>query len=298
MHSAAEEASQSPGGAIHAMLHGIFDYAGLFPPARLPMADAAAAFHRHLHGPEAWLLGRFIVPARHLETFQAHALPLVDDGEPWRLSVLIADWGQEREIVEAFGRRYAGQLQVESVECLLAEAPKASPGLPLIYAEVQPGDDLEINATLLKDQQFQGKLRCGGLMASAFPSSQAVVAFLSAFAKQHIALKATAGLHHMYPATRPAEQATDAARVPMHGFVNLCLAACLLYQDPEWKPLATQLLGDGDASHFELREQSIVWCQHEFSQAVLRDSRAALFHSIGSCSLDQPLAELQDAGWL
>jgi hypothetical protein len=45
---------------------GAVDYAGLFPPAQLPLADALAEYRRALAGADAWMLGRFIVPAVQL----------------------------------------------------------------------------------------------------------------------------------------------------------------------------------------------------------------------------------------
>ena len=46
-----------------AFLAGLIDYAGLFPPAALPLGPALAEYARHRAGPDAWMLGRFIVPA-------------------------------------------------------------------------------------------------------------------------------------------------------------------------------------------------------------------------------------------
>ena len=55
---------------------GAVDYAGLFPPAQLPLADALAEYRRALAGADAWMLGRFIVPAVQLSVplrVDAHA---------------------------------------------------------------------------------------------------------------------------------------------------------------------------------------------------------------------------------
>jgi hypothetical protein len=48
--------------AIYALLEGLVDYAGLFPPAGLSMADAVANYARYREGQYAWALGRFVVP--------------------------------------------------------------------------------------------------------------------------------------------------------------------------------------------------------------------------------------------
>ena len=38
----------------HALLTGILDYAGLFPPAQLPMPEAVRRYQRHRASGEGW----------------------------------------------------------------------------------------------------------------------------------------------------------------------------------------------------------------------------------------------------
>ena len=52
-----------------AFLNGLVDYAGLFPPAGLGMKEAVAEYARHRREPEAWMLGRFVVPAARFAEF-------------------------------------------------------------------------------------------------------------------------------------------------------------------------------------------------------------------------------------
>ena len=49
-----------------AALGGFIDYAGLFPPAGLRMAEAVGNYASYRTGPHAWALGRFVVPAGRL----------------------------------------------------------------------------------------------------------------------------------------------------------------------------------------------------------------------------------------
>ena len=80
--------------SLRALLHGLIDYAGLFPPARLDMQSAVANYARYLEGNRAWMLGRFVVPSSRLEEFERAAaalLPKVRDVEPWALALLGED---------------------------------------------------------------------------------------------------------------------------------------------------------------------------------------------------------------
>src|ERR671922_1208431 len=72
----------------HAFLEGLIDDAGLFPPASLPMADAAREHEAASRGPNRWMLNRFICPASRLSDL-AGVLPTLDIGRPWDLSVIL-----------------------------------------------------------------------------------------------------------------------------------------------------------------------------------------------------------------
>ena len=48
--------------SINALLFGLIDYAGLFPPAKLDMKAAAESYARHRRGKHTDSLARFICP--------------------------------------------------------------------------------------------------------------------------------------------------------------------------------------------------------------------------------------------
>ena len=62
----AEEALPAMTEALRTLLSGLIDYAGLFPPASLEMAEAARNYEAYRSGPHSWALGRFIVPSARL----------------------------------------------------------------------------------------------------------------------------------------------------------------------------------------------------------------------------------------
>ena len=57
-------------GAVGMLLRDLIDYAGLFPPASLAMAQTAANYDAYLRSEENWILGRFIVPVARLGEFE------------------------------------------------------------------------------------------------------------------------------------------------------------------------------------------------------------------------------------
>ena len=52
--------------SMTALMHGLIDYAGLFPPAGLAMGDAVRNYATYRRGAHAWMLSRFIVPVSRL----------------------------------------------------------------------------------------------------------------------------------------------------------------------------------------------------------------------------------------
>src|SRR5712672_2874744 len=80
--------------SVEALLTGLVDYAGLFPPAGEDMRRALERYASYLDRPDRSALGRFIVPISRLKELEESArdlMPLGDSSEPWRLSVLVAD---------------------------------------------------------------------------------------------------------------------------------------------------------------------------------------------------------------
>ncbi len=57
--------------SLRALLDAAVDYAGLFPPAALPMAVAIRNYERYQESELAWILGRFVVPAAKLRVPEA-----------------------------------------------------------------------------------------------------------------------------------------------------------------------------------------------------------------------------------
>src|SRR5512132_3163623 len=69
---AAEHAASGAAGGgreprtLRALLASLIDYAGLFPPASMALADATRVYDGYLASNEAWMLGRFVIPATRL----------------------------------------------------------------------------------------------------------------------------------------------------------------------------------------------------------------------------------------
>lgn len=100
--------------SFRAFMAGLIDYAGLFPPASLPLDEAVRSFAAYRRGPDGWMLPRFICPAGRLRELGPYRMLLEREG-PFTFSVL-AGAGEDPE---AFGARFDSELA--SVRAFLKE---------------------------------------------------------------------------------------------------------------------------------------------------------------------------------
>ena len=150
-----------------------------------------------------------------------------------------------------------------------------------VLAVVEPGSERQDEAVYLEGvpldevaaRGLRAKIRCGG---ERVPTAEELAGFIRGCRERGLVFKATAGLHHAYP--------TDAGE---HGFLNV-LAAAVFGNEEE-------ALGERPQA-FALDADSFRWRDQEALPTRLADVRASLFHSIGTCSFFEPVAELEQLG--
>jgi hypothetical protein len=67
--------------ARRALLARLWDYAGVFPPAELPLDDALAEWRRIRASEDAWLVNRLVVRTEHVEVCGSEPLGVVEGPE-------------------------------------------------------------------------------------------------------------------------------------------------------------------------------------------------------------------------
>jgi len=81
--------------ARRALLAGLWDYAGVFPPAELPVEDALAEWRRIRASDDAWLVNRLVVRSGHVDVCGSEPLAVVDGAEE-RQGVVVYVEGQTK----------------------------------------------------------------------------------------------------------------------------------------------------------------------------------------------------------
>lgn len=253
--------------SLRVLLDSLIDYAGLFPPASLPIEEAVRRYDQYRHGPHAWALGRFVVPAARV-----NEVP-----RDFPLSVLATpDAIPDAHVVEVTAR------SAEEIDVIKQQASGQT-----IYVEISDFDLLDV----LAHYKFRAKIRTGGVTAETFPSVDQVAAFIRACRQKKVPFKATAGLHHPIRCMKPLTYASDSATGTMHGFINVFVAAAL-------PGAAPQILREENARAFGFDDGGIWFRDLRVTTDELERVRQHDAISFGSCSFEEPIAELQELGWL
>lgn len=282
------------------MLSGVFDYAGLFPPATLTMPAATADFGQLRLGEHQWMTRRFVCPLNWLDDL-IESLPAAVD-EPWSIAVLgtsIDGFRQDIALIEKFEEAAQGRALVEAyeVKALPKDITKsairhiADAGFEEAYAELAWGEGLvEGLQQLVQEEGLGVKVRTGGLEASAFPSSAEFAAFIREAISLDLQFKCTAGLHH----AMPFHDAKIGTR--HHGFLNVLMgtavAACHDLSTAEIQ----RILECEDASAFWFSDLGAGFRDWELSLDDIVEGREFM-RSIGSCSIAEPVETLAELGY-
>ena len=295
--------------AAHALLAGSIDYAGLFPPAGLAMPTAVAQYAEYRAGPDAWVLGRFVVPVSRLEELERAAEGVAPraPADPWRLSALVgADAKCELEALGELNCRHAAAGaaaltadviearadSVEAVDRLLAAVPRWAQA----YVEIPLASDPRPLVAAIARHGGRAKMRTGGVTSDAFPTAAQILRFLRACTEANVPFKATAGLHHPLRAEYRLTYAPDSPRGTMFGFINVFLTAVLLGLGLS-EADALALLEERSAEAITLSAAAIEWRGHRADRAAIDAARRDGIVAFGSCSFTEPVTEAKALGW-
>ncbi|MFO7653385.1 MAG: hypothetical protein R6X25_06120 [Candidatus Krumholzibacteriia bacterium] len=323
--------------SLRAFLSGLVDYAGLFPPARLDLAVALRNHLNHRHGDDAWMLGRFIVPAGRL-TELPPLLPSSGEGaRPLRLSVLVgggADIGSAADTLAADLRRvqnlvdeHGDRVTVEALETRLPEtvAQSADPdqtaravdailervggaGLAALDLAVEspgPAAFAKRDAPAIAEL---GAARRAGLppqvdrLAYKLRCGGVDAEAVPDLRRVAAVLTACRDRGVAFKATaglhHPLRGPAPELPVVMHGFVNLFGAGFLAHGAGLDDSDVAACLDERAPAAFVFDEGGFAWRDRRVDTATVQRLRREALLGFGSCSFDQPREELRALGLL
>ena len=282
--------------AINSLLAGLFDYAGLYPPASLGLRSAANNYVEYVRSVQASSLGRFIINIDRLDEFRSTVGEYLGQ---FRISVVLTDPAG----LDVLAKEIRRGMPIETVEmkCTrpeeIEEIARRIPQQLAAYFEVPINAEGRVALSSIARVGARAKIRMGGISPEAIPQVPEVAQTLAVLAELRLPFKATAGLHHPVRSSRALTYKPQSPKGTMHGFMNLCCAAAVLYFGGKAGD-AEKLLHEEDATTWQVSTDAIQWRHLKWRTDQLAELRRDFVHSIGSCSFVEPMHDLESLGWL
>ena len=244
--------------------------------------------------------------ARLEEFVEAAGDLLPRDGKNrWQLAVTAGeDINETIKAVRDFNRAHSQQAVADVLEVKANTVSKIENTVALLpdeitaYFEVSTGEALAELVTTLAIKGQRAKLRTGGVTPDAFPTSKQIIRFVRTCMAANVPFKATAGLHHPIRCFKPLTYAPNAPQGTMHGFLNLLMMTGFARESYRLSYLE-ELMEEEFEEAFHFSELGVDWRDgHSLSNAHLGWLRERGLHSFGSCSFDEPIADLEAMGLL
>jgi len=265
------------------------------------MEQAVGCYASHLNSPNAWMLGRFVIPVERLSELADVAVPQIATGsDAWRLSVLVgANTADAGSMIRAFNSTHRGRFLVDVIECRavaagsVARSIGALPGELRIFVELPLLDDPRPMLTEIRAAGAWAKIRTGGVTADAFPAAREVGRFIARAAELYVPFKATAGLHHPICGDYPLTYDAESARGRMFGFLNIFAASVFAHARMSERAIA-DIVNEDDPDAFRFGDDFLLWRGQVATTKQISSARSSLGLAFGSCSFQEPVDGLRE----
>jgi hypothetical protein len=289
----------------------ILDYAGLYPPASLPLEEAFKNFIAYQTTSEAWMLSRFVIPAKRLAELPAFQEKLSftvlgcggKDTEEFleNLNLDIAEINSFHELhPNANADMFEVALPASSLtdkffanDIVTRAAEVLNKNGITVFFEASFGEGWDERVQKLtralrkvKDKHVGFKLRTGGVTAEAFPSPEQIAWAITEVRAASVPMKCTAGLHH------PVRHFNQSVNTKMHGFLNVFGAGVLAFANGISQAQIQSILEEEDPASFIFDEAGFEWKGLRVATSEIMRARQSIT-SFGSCSFDEPKEDLQ-----
>jgi hypothetical protein len=320
------------------LLGDLIDYAGLFPPAKLPLEESIRNYARYRRSNEAWMLSRFICPVARLGELDGFA-DLFEEAPPFLFSALgqggddsaafASGFEADLGAISTFHQRHPGRVRVdafevrlptdvvESPDTLLAGAARAMSlsfdrsRLPRLQVALEVGvsadtlggvmDAIRAANAALGDPATDAVDGFGPLLVKLRLGGVTADAFPSVDA---VAAAIVAARDRGVPLKltaglhHPLRHLDPSTRAMMHGFLNVYTAGVFAAVHELDVSEVRSILADEDPKHFEVTLDSLSWGGRSASAADIARVRRSGVTSYGSCSFDEPREDLAVLGLL
>jgi hypothetical protein len=322
--------------SLRALLAGIIDYAGLFPPARLPLEQAIGNYGRYRRQANSWMLGRFICPAGRLTDLAKFHDELFSEGPPFAFSLLgtgaaahaefLTSMRADLQAIAAFRTRHGSRITADAFEVRLTPelqtrsdfarllhdlavlfGAQAPPVLTPFYEISLGADWVEAMTAVVAAMSDAGLSKVQQTPGSGAPGFKLRCGGLepSAFpSPEQVASALTlcrdCGVPFKGTAGlhHPMRHFDRELQVPMHGFINVFAAGVLAHARKLGVEQVREIIADENAENFVCEEETFGWKGLRATTKEIAAARRQMVISFGSCSFEEPVDDLRALGWL
>jgi len=308
----------------------IIDYAGLFPPASLNLAQAFNNFVMYKQEEFEWILSRFVIPAGRLSELEEmmNQLKYSEDlvlgfsvlGSP---SKNIVEFRNElqRDIdhIDAFRKKFGKRVNTDVFETrlpndLLEEG--TSKEISSLMSHVSESFKQKLGADItafyepnLKGSSHSNVVKTAEALAlhnKALGSANAGFKLrtggveASAFPSyEEIAFVLMTCIEYEVPMKctaglhHPIRHYDELSACEMHGFLNVFGAGIFAYVSDIVEEDIIRILKEDDPYTFYFDDDGLEWSDLKLTNAEIKKAREKFMLSYGSCSFDEPIDDLK-----
>jgi hypothetical protein len=267
---------------------GIVDDAAIFPPGNAPIHEATAAYGARSAEDGAELVGTFVLRDTDLPLVRGFGAPL---------SVVVTGGAGQvagpAGLCRKLGMQLAGlEIALRDLDDLQGNARRVVAAVEAARDEGSLADDVPVYvelphvgstatwfaaADVVSAAEVRLKFRTGGLEAEAFPAAHALARWIDASLDRETPFKCTAGLHN-------AVRHSGEDGFEHHGFLNVLVATRNAFDGASIDDVVEVLeRRDGPGLARESESLDLAGARRWFT-------------SFGSCSVEEPLADLRELG--
>lgn len=200
--------------------------------------------------------------------------------------------------------RVGGGAVIDALEIKAATGREVDKAMTIVPEQLGAYFEIPINTdprgiiAAMAGTDARAKVRTGGVTPEAFPAPEHLARFIAACAAADVGFKATAGLHHPLRGDFRLTYEPNAPTGVMYGFLNVFLAAAFLRAGGFTERDAAELLQERDPKAFTFEVPGITWRGRKLGTPRIALARENFASSFGSCSFDEPVADLKALGLL
>ncbi len=280
--------------ALRELLDGSLDFAGLYPPARLPLAEAVSRYIALAESPDQWIVNRFVCPAGQLEDFEAELDSQGIAQSDFPVAVVgtgLSSFDHDLESMEAVAT--SPLMKLETFEIALTQGDsirrlgryggrldELGVGLfvELAWGERMSETMVDLESSL---EDVGYKALCGG---AEIPSAEQLARFITEATELGAPMKFSRGLHNLLPSGAE------------HGLLNVLLGAALAHATDFPARILAELLSEKDGAAFEIDAESLRWRDEELALPDIREFWG-FCSGVAVANVRPALDQLQALGW-